>query len=68
MSIRVPNFKDPELTKFLTQWQRELDSTKKDSLSSITGNHSILLVSPDKSVWEVKVSDLGALTTTKVAG
>jgi len=66
--IRIPNFKDIEVTRFLTQWSRELESAKKDNLSAITGNRAILLVSPNKSVWEVKVDDAGVLSTVKVSG
>lgn len=64
--MRVPNFKDPELTKFLTSWTKEQDDQKRDLLSAITANHSLLLQSPSNKIYEVKVSDAGALTVTLI--
>lgn len=64
--MRVPNFKDPEVTKFLVQWNQELEQQRKDLLSRITANHSVLLQSPSSKIYEVTVSDAGALTVTLV--
>lgn len=66
--MRIPNFKEPELTKFLTEWDREIDRLRKDALSKVTANQSVLLQSPGNKVWEVTVTDAGALVLTKVAG
>jgi hypothetical protein len=66
--MRIPNFQDLEVTKFLVQWDLELQRMRKDSLSSTGGNRSLLLFSPDKSVFEVTVTNAGALTVTKVSG
>jgi hypothetical protein len=66
--ITVPNFKDPDVTKFLVELMRELDSSNKFVLKSNAGNHSLLLLSPSLKVFEVKVSDAGALTVTKIQG
>ena len=66
--MRVPNFKDPEVTKFLIEWDRELDRIKQQTLKNNTGNHSVLLVSSGLKVWEVTVDDVGVLHTTKVSG
>ena len=66
--MRIPNFKDPEITKFLVEWDLELQRMRKDQLSAIGGNRSLLLYSPGKKVYEVTVDDSGVLTTTKVAG
>lgn len=66
--MRVPKFEDPEVTKFLEQWTREQEKLINDRLSAITGNRSILLISPGLKVWEGTISDAGALTWTKVAG
>jgi hypothetical protein len=66
--MKVPNFDDPELTKFLVQWDLELQRMKRDQLSAISGNRSLLLYSPNASVFEITVSDLGVITATKVAG
>ena len=66
--MRIPTFKDPEVTKFLIEQDREIERTKKDTLSAVTGNRSLLLYSPNKSVYEIKVSDAGVISATKVAG
>jgi len=66
--ITVPNFKDPEVTKFLVELMRELDSSNKFVLKNNSGNNSLLLLSPSLKVFEVKVSDAGALTVTKIQG
>ena len=66
--MRVPNFKDVELTKYLNEWNREFENMKKEQLSSITGNKSVLLYSPSLKVFEVTVTDAGALVVTKVSG
>lgn len=65
--MRIPEFNDPEVTKFLVEQDRELDKTKKDTLSSVTGNRSLLLYSPSKLVYEVTVTDLGVLVVTQVS-
>jgi hypothetical protein len=66
--MRIPNFQDMEVTKFLVQWDLELQRMRKDSMSATGGNRALLLISPGKKVYEVTVSDLGVLTTTYVAG
>jgi len=68
MTMKVPNFKDPDVTKFLTEMLREFDRTDKQVLSAVTGNKSVLLYSPSLKVFEIKVSDAGAITATKVSG
>lgn len=64
----VPQFKDPEVTKWLNNYQREVDQKFKNLLSTVTANNSLLLQAPNLSVWEVKVSNAGALVITKIAG
>lgn len=66
--MRIPNFKDIEVTKFLTQWDQEIQRSKKEALSSIGGNKSVLLYSPSLKVYELTVNDAGALVVTKVSG
>ena len=66
--IKVPNFKEVGLTKFFNELLRELDKADGDKLSKVTANHSVLLQSPGDIIWEVKVNDAGALTTTRVQG
>lgn len=64
----IPQFKDPEVTKFLNLFQKDQDQKFKNLLSSIKGNQSLLLFAPNLSVWEIKVSNAGAITATKIAG
>ena len=64
MSVKVPQFQDPAVTKFLVEMLRDFDRSDKDVLSSVTGNHSVLLISPSKKVFEVTVSDAGVLSVT----
>ena len=66
--MRVPNFKDIELTKYLNEWNREIENMRRDTLSGIGGNRSVLLYSPSKFVFELTVTDAGTLVVTKVAG
>ena len=66
--ITVPQFKDPDVTRFLVELMREIDLGKKSVLSSASGNHSVLLISPGLKVFEVTVTDAGALVVTKVQG
>ncbi len=68
MRVTGFQFKDPEVTRFLTEFLREQERTQKEVLSSITANRSLLLYSPSQKVYEIKVSDAGALTATLVAG
>ena len=66
--MKVPKFQDPEVAKFLTEMLKEFEKSDKDVLSSVTGNRAVLLYSPSKYVFEVKVSDAGVLSVTKVSG
>ena len=66
--MKVPQFKDPEVTKFLIELLRENERTDKDYMRATTGNKSVLLYSPSLKVFEIKVSDAGVITATKVSG
>ena len=66
--MKVPNFKEPEVTKFLEQFQLELERKRANLLNANTANRSILLFSPSKKVFEITVSDAGVITATKVQG
>jgi hypothetical protein len=61
-------FKDPEVTRFVEEFLREQERTKREVLNAITANRSLLLYSPTAKVYEITVSDAGALVVTKVAG
>jgi hypothetical protein len=64
--MRVPNFKDQELTRFLTNWSKEIDDQSKEFLNKTTANHSVLLQSPSDKIYEITVNDAGALVVTLV--
>jgi hypothetical protein len=68
MTIKVPDFKDPDVTKFFVTVVRELDRVQRASMSSNTANNSLLLYSPSLKVYEIKVSDTGVITATHVQG
>ena len=65
---KVPNFADPEVTKFLIELMKDLETNNRGVLQAEKGNRSLLLFSPSKKVYEVTVDDLGVLSTTYVAG
>jgi hypothetical protein len=65
---KIPEFKDPEISKFMTEFMREFDSKDKEYLKLGTANRSLLLYSPSLKVFEIKVSDTGVITATKVSG
>ena len=64
----VPQFKDPDVTKFLVEQDRNINAIKRDLLSAVTANRSVLLYSPSKLVFEVTVDDAGTLHAVKVSG
>lgn len=66
--LRVPQFIVPGLSRFFEDMIQAMERDKYNKLNSREGNESLLLYSPNKAVWEVKVSDTGVLSTTKVAG
>jgi hypothetical protein len=66
--IKVPEFKEPGLTDFLIRVEAERNRDLGNLVSAISGNRSLLLLSPSKKVYEIKVSDAGAITATLVAG
>jgi hypothetical protein len=65
--MRKPTFQDPEINRFFTDWQSEMDRIKRDSLSSVTANRAVLLYSPSKKVYEIKVDDSGVISATLVS-
>ena len=65
--IKVPQFKTfPEVTKFLTEYIRGVDRDSKDVLHSHKANKSLLLYSKAGSVFEITVSNAGALEVTEL--
>jgi hypothetical protein len=66
--IKVPEFKEPGLTDFLVRVEAERNREMSNLLSAVSGNRSVLLLSPSKKVYEVKVSDAGVISATLVAG
>ena len=65
--MRIPEFDVPGLTRFLADMDERLLSDRESKLSKVTANYSLLLLSPAGKVYEVKVNDAGALTTTLVS-
>jgi len=65
--MRKPTFADQEMNRFFTDWQSEIDRIKRDSLSAITANRAVLLYSPSKKVYEIKVNDSGVISATLVS-
>ena len=71
--MKVPRFKDPEVTRFLTEYLREVDRTSKDVLYSNKANKSLLLSDySGKNVYEITMKNLsggeGELVITKLHG
>jgi hypothetical protein len=66
--IRVPEFQEPGLTKFLSQMASDREDKLDQKLSKQTANHSLLLQSSGGKVYEIKVDDAGIITATLVAG
>jgi hypothetical protein len=66
--IRVPEFKEPGLTKFLSQMASDREDKLDQRLSKQTANHSLLLQSSGGKVYEITISDAGVLVITLVAG
>jgi hypothetical protein len=66
--MKVPQFKEPGLTDFLTKSQTESSRVQNGFMTKATANNSVLLYSPSMKVYEVKVSDAGVLSATLVAG
>lgn len=66
--MRIPNFKEPGLSKFLSDLQSELKREHTNSVSKVTANHSVLLQSPSDKIYEVTVNDSGVLVVTHVQG
>jgi hypothetical protein len=66
--ITVPNFEEPGLTDFLVRVLTERERVESQLLSRQTANNSVLLYSPSLKVYEIKVSDAGAISATLVSG
>lgn len=68
MTVKIPQFKEPGLSEFITRLIEDRDRTTREKLDKVRANTSVLLYSPSKKVYEVTVSDAGALVVTLVAG
>jgi hypothetical protein len=66
--LRVPDFKEPGLTDFLTRVLEERDRVTSSLMSRQSANNSVLLYSPSMKVYELKVNDAGAVSATLVSG
>lgn len=59
---------DPARAKYDRDLSRTLHEELLKRTPDIEGRDSITLVAPDRTIWEVRVTNLGALTVTKVLG
>jgi len=66
--MRIPKFEDPEVTQFMVEFMRDQERVNRGKLNAEAANRSVLLYSPSKKVYEIKVDDAGVITATKVAG
>jgi len=66
--MRIPKFEDPEVTQFMVEFLRDQERVNRGKLNAEAANRSVLLYSPSKKVYEIKVDDAGVITATKVAG
>jgi hypothetical protein len=66
--LRIPPFKEPGLSKFLEEMVASMERDQAAKLDKLTANHSVLLQSPNESVWELTVTDAGTVLATKIAG
>lgn len=67
MSVKVPVFRDPAVTDFLTRYIESKDREYKMVMSRVSANDSLLLFSPSRKVYEVRVDDAGVISATLVA-
>lgn len=69
MAVKVPSFQSlAEITDWLTRVFRERDREFAAFMRNDSANHSVLLYSPSKKVYELTVNDAGVVTTTLVSG
>ena len=66
--MRIPEFKEPGLSQFLSDLDRDIQRFKLATMSGVTANRALLLYSPSKMVFEITVDDAGVLHAVKVSG
>src|SRR5262245_56209710 len=66
--MKVPDFKEPGLSKYLTDLAKEREELLKGFLTKGTTNHSVLLQSPGGNVYEVTINDDGSITSELISG
>ena len=66
--MRIPNFNDPEVTKFIVEFIRDQERTGRNKMDANKANRAVLLYSPSKKVYELTVNDSGVLQIVKVSG
>jgi hypothetical protein len=66
--MKVPTFQEPGLSRFLEDMSKEVQQFRIDTVAANKANHSLLLISPSKKVYEIKVDDAGAISATLVRG
>jgi len=63
----IPSVGNTALETYLRALTNELDRRLRDKISQAAGVDSILLVSPSRKVYSVRVADDGTLSTTLVS-
>ena len=66
--MRIPEFREPGLSQFLSDQDRDIQRFKLATMSAVTANRALLLYSPSKMVFEITVDDAGVLHAVKVSG
>jgi hypothetical protein len=66
--LRVPQFKEPGLSRFFEEMIAAMERDAATKIDKNTANHSVLLQSPNSSVWELTITDAGTVLATKIAG
>jgi len=64
----IPSTDNPALNQWMRDISNAVDREFNDYIQKLTATDSVLLASPNGSVYSVAVDDAGTLTTTLVLG
>lgn len=65
-NLPQPQLTDPATQSYMRNLVQSVETELNRRLESTTPVTSILMFSPDRAVWEITISNVGALVTTKV--
>lgn len=70
MKIKFPRIPPslPATERYFRDHDTVVDRELQARTPDLEGRNSLLLVSPDRSVWEITVDDAGAISAAKVQG